>query len=153
MGEVVHTSRVKIVREKGPTRRAMIEGLSEPVYYGVHGGIMKFYKVEPEKEHAATLDHIVAATAGCMMGTLATVMAERKIPTPEHLYWADVEGEIEDVSGVLKITTIRVRYHLKVTEDKVADAKESFSNYITQCPAAQSIIGCIKLEDELIIEK
>ena len=64
MGEVVHTSKIKIVREKGPTRRAMIEGFSEPVYYGVHGGIMKFYKVQPEKEHAATLDHIVAATAG-----------------------------------------------------------------------------------------
>jgi hypothetical protein len=64
MGEVVHTSRIKIVREKGPTRRAMIEGFDEPVYYGVHGGIKRFYKVEPEKEHAATLDHIVAATAG-----------------------------------------------------------------------------------------
>jgi len=64
MKEIVHTSRVKIVREKGPTRRAMIEGFNEPVYYGVHGGIKRFYKVEPEKEHAATLDHIVAATAG-----------------------------------------------------------------------------------------
>ncbi|MEK6654133.1 MAG: hypothetical protein ABIJ57_16925 [Pseudomonadota bacterium] len=42
----------------------MIEGFNEPVYYGVHGGIKKFYKVEPETEHAATLDHIVAATAG-----------------------------------------------------------------------------------------
>ena len=41
----------------------MIEGFSEPIYYGVHGGIKQFYKVEPEKEHAATLDHIVAATA------------------------------------------------------------------------------------------
>jgi len=64
MGELIHTSRIKIVREKGPTRRAMIEGFNEPVYYGVHGGIKRFYKVEPEKEHAATLDHIVAATAG-----------------------------------------------------------------------------------------
>ena len=64
MAEVVHTSRIKIVREKGPTRRAMIEGFAEPVYYGVHGGIKKFYRIEPEKEHAATLDHIVAATAG-----------------------------------------------------------------------------------------
>jgi hypothetical protein len=64
MAEVVHTSRVSIVREKGPTRKAMIEGFGEPIYYGVHGGIKNFYKVEPEKEHAATLDHIVAATAG-----------------------------------------------------------------------------------------
>jgi len=63
MGKVIHTSRINIVREKGPTRRAMIEGFSEPVYYGVHGGIKRFYKVEPEKEHAATLDHIVAAVA------------------------------------------------------------------------------------------
>ncbi len=64
MREVVHTSRIKIVREKGPTRRAMIEGFPEPIHYGVHGGIKRFYKVEPEVEHAATLDHIVAATAG-----------------------------------------------------------------------------------------
>jgi organic hydroperoxide reductase OsmC/OhrA len=88
-----------------------------------------------------------------MMGTLATLMAGKKIPTSESLYWADVEGDIENVNGVLKITTIRVKYHLKVPEDKVADAKESFANYITRCPAAQSVIGCIKLEDELIFEK
>jgi len=88
-----------------------------------------------------------------MMGTLATLMAGKKIPTPESLYWADVEGDIENVNGVLKITTIRVKYHIKVSDDKVADAKECFANYITRCPAAQSVIGCIKLEDELIIEK
>lgn len=63
MGTVVHTSRIAIVREKGPTRIARIEGFPEPVYYGVHGGIKDFYKVEPEKEHAATLDHIVGAVS------------------------------------------------------------------------------------------
>ena len=79
------------------------------------------------------------------------LLAGKKIPTSEPVYWADVEGDIENVSGVLKITAIRVKYHLKVTEDKVADAKESFSNYIDHCPAAQSVIGCIKIEDELCI--
>jgi hypothetical protein len=64
MGEVLHTSRIKIVRVKGPTRKAIVEGFDEPIYYGVHGGIKRFYKVEPEKEYPATLDHIVAATAG-----------------------------------------------------------------------------------------
>jgi hypothetical protein len=63
MVNIVHTSRVRIVREKGPTRKAVIEGFNEPVYYGVHGGIKKFYNIEPEKEYAATLDHIIAATA------------------------------------------------------------------------------------------
>jgi organic hydroperoxide reductase OsmC/OhrA len=88
-----------------------------------------------------------------MMGTLATLLAGKKIPTPETLYWADVEGDIENINGVLKITTIRVKYHLKVTEEKMTDAKECFSNYITRCPAAQSVIGCIKIEDELISKK
>jgi hypothetical protein len=41
MGQVVHTSRIVITREKGPTRKAI-----------------------PEKEHAATLDHIVGAVGG-----------------------------------------------------------------------------------------
>ena len=36
----------------------------EPVYYGIHGGIKDFYKVVPEEEHAATLDHIVGAVGG-----------------------------------------------------------------------------------------
>ncbi len=37
-----------------------------------------------------------------MMGTLAGVLAAKKIPTPEDRYWADVEGDIENVNGVLK---------------------------------------------------
>lgn len=64
MGEPVHQSYITITIEKGPTRKAQIEGFSEPVYYGVHGGIKHFYKLEPEKEHAATLDHIVGAVGG-----------------------------------------------------------------------------------------
>ena len=53
-----------------------------------------------------------------MMGTLAASLAGKKIRTFEDLYWADVEGDIENVGGVLKITTIRVKYHLRVTEDQ-----------------------------------
>jgi hypothetical protein len=64
VGRIVHTSRIAITREKGPTRKAVIEGFPEPVYYGIHGGIRHFYKIEPEKEHAATLDHIVGAVGG-----------------------------------------------------------------------------------------
>jgi hypothetical protein len=43
--------------------------------------------------------------------------------------------------------------HLKCPEEKMADAGEAFANYITRCPAAQSVKDCIKLQDELIFEK
>ncbi|MBE0558972.1 MAG: OsmC family protein [Proteobacteria bacterium] len=88
-----------------------------------------------------------------MMGTLATLLAGKKIPTPEDRYHAAVEGDIENVGGILKITRIRVKYHLKILADKAAEAQEAFSTYITRCPAAQSVIGCIRIEDELDIEE
>jgi organic hydroperoxide reductase OsmC/OhrA len=88
-----------------------------------------------------------------MMGTLAGVLAGKKIPTPEDRYWADVEGDIENVNGILKITRIKATYHLKIPEDKSNDAREAFSNYLTRCPAAQSVIGCIQIQDHLVTEK
>ncbi len=88
-----------------------------------------------------------------MMGTLARFLAEKRIPTPEELYWADVEGDIENVDNVLKITQIRVKYHLRVPKGKTGEAKEAFSTYITSCPAAQSVIGCIQLKDDLQVEE
>ncbi len=88
-----------------------------------------------------------------MMGTLAAALAGKKIRTSEDLYWADVEGDIEDVNNILKITSIRVKYHLKVQARKSAEAREAFSSYLIRCPAAQSVIGCIAIKDELTIEE
>lgn len=88
-----------------------------------------------------------------MMGTLATVLAGKKIRTHEGLYHAEVEGDIENVDNVLKITEIRVKYHLKVPSGKAEEAREAFSTYLSSCPAAQSVIGCIKIRDRLELEE
>jgi organic hydroperoxide reductase OsmC/OhrA len=88
-----------------------------------------------------------------MMGTLAGVLAGKKIPTPEDRYRAEVEGIVENVDGVLKITRIKVNYHLKILGDKAGEAQDAFSRYLVRCPAAQSVIGCIQIEDKLMIEE
>ncbi len=64
MGELVHTSRIRVERVKGPVRHAYIEKFTEPVRFGVHGGIKKFYGIEPEEEVPATLDYMIAAVGG-----------------------------------------------------------------------------------------
>lgn len=64
MAEPIHVSKVRIIKDKGPVRRAYIESFAEPLRFGVHGGIKKFYGVEPEEELPTTLDHVVAAVAG-----------------------------------------------------------------------------------------
>ncbi|MEJ2715750.1 MAG: hypothetical protein P8182_01215 [Deltaproteobacteria bacterium] len=88
-----------------------------------------------------------------MMGTLARVLAGKEIPTPEEHYWADAEGDIESVNNVLRITRIRVKYHLKVPPGKGEDAKEAVASYLVMCPGAQSVIGCIDIQDSADIEE
>jgi len=87
------------------------------------------------------------------MGTLATALAKKQIRTPEDRYWADVEGDIENVDNILKITEIRVKYHLKVPQGMAEEVNEAFSSYLTSCPAAQSVIGCIRIKDDITIEE
>ncbi len=81
------------------------------------------------------------------------VLAGKKIRTPADDYRADVEGDIENVEGVLKITEIRVNYHLKIQKEKTEDARAAFSTYLKMCPAAQSVIGCIRIRDKLETEE
>ena len=84
-----------------------------------------------------------------MMGTLAAVLAKKKIRTFQDRYMATVTGDIENVDGVLKIVRINVHYNLKLPADKRADAEEAFKNYITLCPAAQSVVEAIKITHAL----
>jgi organic hydroperoxide reductase OsmC/OhrA len=85
------------------------------------------------------------------MGTLAAALAKDKIRTWEDLYHAEVEGDIEDVGGVLKITKIRVTYYLSLEQEKHDIARQAFSSYLINCPAAQSVINCIDIKDELML--
>jgi hypothetical protein len=67
MSDVVYTSKVHIERVKGPLRIARLPGEMQPVVFSVHGEIAEHYKVDPAgliDPHAATLDYVVAATAG-----------------------------------------------------------------------------------------
>lgn len=84
-----------------------------------------------------------------MMGTLASVLATKKIRTHSDRFRADVEGDIEAVAGVLKITVIRVHYALKVSAEEEEGARWALENYITRCPAAMSVTGCIRLDHSL----
>jgi organic hydroperoxide reductase OsmC/OhrA len=87
-----------------------------------------------------------------MMGTLATVLAKKKIRTFNDRYKATVTGDIEAVEGVLKITRIKVHYVLKVEPEKQTDVRQAMGEYLVKCPGAMSVIGCIDLTDEMTME-
>jgi len=60
----VYTSRIRLERVRGPIRQAYIAPFGQPIRFGVHGAIKRFYGVEPDEEVPATLDYIVAAVGG-----------------------------------------------------------------------------------------
>jgi hypothetical protein len=57
---------------------------------------------------------------------------------------ADVEGDIEDVGGVMKITKIRVRYRFRIPAGTREKIERVLDSYAEQCPAYQSVKGCIE---------
>ena len=67
MSDVVYTSTVRLERRRGPLRLAYLPGESHPVTFSVHGAIAEHYKIDPTtltESHAATIDYVIAATAG-----------------------------------------------------------------------------------------
>ncbi len=64
MADPIEISKIRIIQDERPNRRAYIADFTDPIFFGVHGGVKEFYKASPEKEYPSTLDHIVAAAGG-----------------------------------------------------------------------------------------
>jgi organic hydroperoxide reductase OsmC/OhrA len=69
------------------------------------------------------------------------------VPSAENLR-ADVEGDIEDVDGVLRIIKIRLRYHAKIPSGTRETVERALEVYAESCPAYQSVKGCIDVSWE-----
>jgi hypothetical protein len=87
-----------------------------------------------------------------MMGTLGAVLASNEIKTSRDYYRAEVRGDIEDIDGVLRITRIHVDYFLKAEGGMEKAAKEALNAYLSRCPGAQSVMGCIEITHALTFE-
>lgn len=72
----------------------------------------------------------------------------RQVPSAGNLT-AEVEGDIEDVAGVLKITRIRLHYRLKAPPEAQEKIDRVLATYAKACPAYQSVRGCIDCSWEL----
>jgi organic hydroperoxide reductase OsmC/OhrA len=70
----------------------------------------------------------------------------RQLPLTRETLQADVEGDIEAVDDVLRITRIRVRYRLQIPAGTREKADRALATHATKCPAANSVRGCIDLD-------
>lgn len=66
---------------------------------------------------------------------------------------ADVEGDIEEVDGVMRITKIRIRYRFKIPARTREKIERVLGSYAEQCPAYLSVKGCIDCTWQAAIEE
>ena len=64
-----------------------------------------------------------------------------------------MEGDIDAIDSVLRITKIRVAYHLKCSEDQMDPVNRAYEHHPIKCPAYMTLRGAIdftlSLETEL----
>lgn len=66
----------------------------------------------------------------------------RQIPTANNLV-ADVEGDIAEVDGVLRITRIHLTFRLEVPAGSQETLDRVRNRFAEKCPAYQSVKDCI----------
>jgi uncharacterized OsmC-like protein len=66
---------------------------------------------------------------------------------------AQVEGDIEDVDGVMKITRIRLHYRFRIPAGSKEKVDRVLASYADKCPAYQSVKGCIGCSWDAKIEE
>ncbi len=64
MAGPVYVSRVKVIQDRRPRRRAYLAGFDQPISFGVHSEVASFYQMTPDEPLPSTLDYLVAAAAG-----------------------------------------------------------------------------------------
>ena len=70
----------------------------------------------------------------------------RQIPVDDGAVRADVEGDVEAVDKVLRISRIRVLYTLRIPAGTRQAAERALATHEQKCPAASSVRGCIPIE-------
>jgi uncharacterized OsmC-like protein len=57
-----------------------------------------------------------------------------------------VEGDIEAVDGVIRISRMRVKYHLKIPAGKRPEAERALQTHPSRCPAAVTLGSAVAIE-------
>ena len=70
----------------------------------------------------------------------------RQIPSEPNKVRARIEGDIEAVDRVLRITKIRVHYDVRIPAGKREAAERALATHEQKCPAATSVRGCIAIQ-------
>jgi uncharacterized OsmC-like protein len=151
MADVTYVSHVKLEPAEGKIRWAYIPAEGEPIPFGVHSEVAEHYGVSADEEepHATTLDYLVAAAGGWLLGTFKGALAARQVSFGEDSLYADTIGEVETENKVLVLKRIKHILHLSAEEKDRETIERVVEVYEDSCPVARSIKPAIEITSEL----
>jgi organic hydroperoxide reductase OsmC/OhrA len=151
MADVTYVSHVKLEPAEGKIRWAYIPAEGEPIPFGVHSEVAEHYGVSADEEepHATTLDYLVAAAGGWLLGTFKGALAARQVSFEEDSLYADTVGEVETENKVLVLKRIKQTLHLRAEEKDRETIERVVEVYEDSCPVARSIKPAIEITSEL----
>jgi organic hydroperoxide reductase OsmC/OhrA len=151
MADVTYVSRVKLEPAEGKIRWAYIPAEGEPIPFGVHSEVAEHYGVsaDDEEPHATTLDYLVAAAGGWLLGTFSGALSARQVSFDKDSLYADTIGEVETENKVLVLKRIKHTLHLSAEEKDRETIERVVEVYEDSCPVARSIKPAIEITSEL----
>ena len=60
--------------------------------------------------------------------------------------WIKDGYTVDAPEGVLKLTHLRTKYHLKIPKGKREEAERAIAVFERRCPVAQTLKGCVTME-------
>jgi uncharacterized OsmC-like protein len=148
MPDIIYISRSRIERKVGPVHIAHLPAEPQEVVFSAHGPLAQHYKIEPVKligSHASTLDYVVAATAGGMLGTFGVALEARHINASNGKLIGDVTGEVGSEDGILVIRRIHLAMRLEAPEEARPVVARVHSLYPMKCPLYRTLHKAIDL--------
>lgn len=94
---------------------------------------------------APALDHLIAALAACMYGTLAGALLGRKIPYEQASFLATAEGHIVPIGHVQRVQSVAVAYTLAVRQAWQAATIRALKVHARGCPVHQTLSESIAI--------
>lgn len=138
----------------GPDKYVSFSADGLEVAMGMSGALAEFYGVEPGDftPRPSTLDYLVGATAGCLLGTLRRALVARGVEVSPDALTCEAVGDVVVDAGVPRLTRIVVRYRFQAPPAVDSDAVErAHAVHHRGCAVSRSIESAVDITTELDI--
>lgn len=143
MSDPFYLARAGVRKVDSGHRQARLES-GPTVDFGVHGPVKQHYRLT-HPDRPLPVDYVVAATGGCMLGTLNGGLEARGVHLAPDQIIADVEGVNELQDGNIRLTRILVHYQLRIPAGTRETVERLLARHQEKCPTAQSLKGAIEV--------